>query len=205
MELVFWYVNLKTVKINLILVREKKEACHGPSLSSGRRRSSSGFTLMELLLAIAIIGILAAGGLAAYTGSFNKTRDARRKADLNQLSKALEGYHLDFGVYPGSCNGQVYGCDGAACTWGGPFTNASKVYMPALPDDPAQAQNFVYAVSDDQKSFQLYARLENLEDPQVETGGYGFTCTTDALDCNYGISSSDITMSTALNDSTECP
>jgi type II secretion system protein G len=59
-----------------------------------------GFTLIELLVVISIIGLLASVVLVSLNGARSKARDARRKADLAQLSKALEMYATDYGGYP---------------------------------------------------------------------------------------------------------
>ena len=59
-----------------------------------------GFTLMEILIAIAIIAILTAIGIVSY-GSINRgARNAKRKSDIGQIQSALELYRSDFGYYP---------------------------------------------------------------------------------------------------------
>lgn len=58
------------------------------------------FTLIEMLIVIAILGILT-GVIYVYTGSTKeKARDARRKQDLDTLSKAIDLYALNKGYYP---------------------------------------------------------------------------------------------------------
>jgi len=81
---------------------------NGPSQHSGRAsrigtvagRSELAFTLLELLVVIAIIGVLASlvVGLAPVAGA--KMREARLKAQLNDLVTAIESYKARFGVYP---------------------------------------------------------------------------------------------------------
>lgn len=58
-----------------------------------RNRSVSGFTLIELLVVIAIIGVLASIVLASLNSARQKSRDARRIADIKQLQLALELYY----------------------------------------------------------------------------------------------------------------
>ncbi len=64
------------------------------SFFSLRKRSAiSGFTLIELLVVIAIIGVLASIVLASLNSARQKSRDARRIADVKQLQLALELYY----------------------------------------------------------------------------------------------------------------
>lgn len=54
-----------------------------------------GFTLIELLVTISIISVLTAIGLANYSVSQKRARDARRQADLESVRSALEIYRAD--------------------------------------------------------------------------------------------------------------
>lgn len=53
-------------------------------------KASQGFTLVELMIAIAIIAILATVGLTIYSGIQKNARDARRRADVDAIAKAFE-------------------------------------------------------------------------------------------------------------------
>lgn len=60
----------------------------------------SGFTIVELLIVIVVIGILAAITITAYNGIQNRTRDASVQADLAHLAKQFELFYADKGIYP---------------------------------------------------------------------------------------------------------
>ena len=65
-----------------------------------------GFTLIELMVVVAIIAILMSGGILAFTNAQQNARDARRRADLDAISKAMEQYYQNNnGQYPASNGG----------------------------------------------------------------------------------------------------
>ncbi len=53
-----------------------------------------GFTIVELLVVIVVIGILASIGLISYSGYQKRTRDNERKSDMSQLAAAFSAYAL---------------------------------------------------------------------------------------------------------------
>jgi type II secretion system protein G len=59
-----------------------------------------GFTLMEILIAIAIIAVLTAIGIVSYTSINKNARNAKRRSDVEQIRSALELYRADYGYYP---------------------------------------------------------------------------------------------------------
>jgi prepilin-type N-terminal cleavage/methylation domain-containing protein len=62
--------------------------------------TTSGFTLVELLVVVAIIALLSSVVLASLTGARQKGRDAKRVADIKQLQLALELYYDANSSYP---------------------------------------------------------------------------------------------------------
>ncbi len=59
-----------------------------------------GFTIVELLIVIVVIGILAALVLNTFSGVQKRARDSERQTDINSLSTQLEVYYNDNGGYP---------------------------------------------------------------------------------------------------------
>jgi type IV pilus assembly protein PilA len=71
-------------------------------------RKQSGFTIIELLIVIAIIGILATLVLTNFQGAQAKGRDTVRKNDINSVYQKLEEFYNENGGYPdGDLKGTV--------------------------------------------------------------------------------------------------
>ncbi len=67
---------------------------------SNYRKKISGFTLVELLVVVAIIGLIASLSLVAFNLTRSKSRDTRRRADLKQIQNMLELYYDKNNTYP---------------------------------------------------------------------------------------------------------
>jgi general secretion pathway protein G len=67
-----------------------------------RARTQAGFTLLELLVVVAIIGLLVGYVAPRYFGQIGKSEVATARAQVDALEKALDQYRLDTGHYPSS-------------------------------------------------------------------------------------------------------
>lgn len=65
-----------------------------------KKYSQKGFTIVELLIVIVVIGILAALVLNTFSGAQKRARDTERQGDINALATQLEVYYNDNGAYP---------------------------------------------------------------------------------------------------------
>jgi len=63
------------------------------------QKKRTGFTLIEIIIALAIIGILAAVAVPRFAGYRELSQDAAAKHALHQLAKAQEDYHSQFHTY----------------------------------------------------------------------------------------------------------
>lgn len=107
-------------------------------------KTPKGFTLIELMVVIAIIGVLSSVVLASLNSARAKGRDAKRKAEMVSIQTALEMYYLDNNAYPiaisGTWNGYLTTGCGVAGSLSGPtgyVPNLAPKYMPILPVDPS--------------------------------------------------------------------
>lgn len=60
----------------------------------------NGFTIVELLIVIVVIGILAAITIVAFNGVQNRANDSRRFSDIQSIQEAIEAYKIANGNYP---------------------------------------------------------------------------------------------------------
>lgn len=169
---------------------------HGLASSS---RSRKGFTLVEMLIVIAIIGILASIVLVGLGPLQRRGRDARRIADLRSIQNSLELYFNKCNHYPGGAN-----CEDPTSgnpSWG-ELTNAltgAGIGTNIIPNDPAagddvsSSRSYQYATDSDGISYVLRAQLEDEDNPaliqslkndQLPSGVGGIDCSTP----NYCIS-----------------
>jgi len=159
-----------------------------------------GFTLIELMIVMAILAILMAIGAGVFTTSMKKGRDNTRKANLSAMTKALELYYSDKGKYPVGVSGVIKGCGTdtvrTVCAVNTPFQDSTPInptiYMAQLPTDPVSSLKYYY-VSANGSQFQIYAHLENTQDPAIITPAPSpppTDCGTNAP-CNWGLSSAN--------------
>jgi general secretion pathway protein G len=63
-------------------------------------RNHKGFTLVELLVVVAIIGIISSIAIAGLTNALDKGKQKRSMSDLHSIGEAVEAYHVDHAAYP---------------------------------------------------------------------------------------------------------
>lgn len=108
------------------------------------RKNTKGFTIVELLIVIVVIGILAAITIVAYNGIQTRAKNAKTTAAASAWVKALKLYNADKGTWPttGSCLGttSTYVGNGGQCwdnaVWivNSTFLSQVQPYMSNLPE-----------------------------------------------------------------------
>ena len=124
-----------------------KQPCVARHSTAEHRAHSGGFTLIELMLAVAIVGILGSLAVPNYLGFIEKARVARAVAEMNSLAKEVKGYALSTEQYPDSLV-QI----GSSSTWLDPWGNPYQYYRINC-------------------GAALIGRLDNLESPAIGAVG----------------------------------
>ncbi len=128
-----------------------------------------GFTLIELIVVIAIISVLSSVILTSLSTSRGKARDAKRTREFSEVRKALELFRATYNRYPSSADG--------GCSWN--HTSASYAfnstgclqalvtngYISQLPQDPKAGSFYSYdnwcnGVGSNNQQFRLWTTSE---------------------------------------------
>lgn len=163
-----------------------------------------GFTLLEILLVIAAIGILAAIVIVAINPNrqLAQARNAERNSESNAILKALDQYLIDEGEYPGNILNLSSNRSIEICAQGvseGDCTNAGLIYLGSLvptylaeiPSDPeSSGLGTGYSLEFEYASQKIGVEAQNAELDQVivigvniEVDDYGIVSTNAGIDC----------------------
>jgi prepilin-type N-terminal cleavage/methylation domain-containing protein len=148
-----------------------------------QKKQKQGFTLIEILIVVAIIAILASVVLVGLGPTQQQGRDARRLSDLREAQTALELYYNKNGVYP----------DGA--TWDAMRTAlvGGSIGVSQIPNDPSTNATYYYQSFSGDSTYVIGAKLESANNsvftgyaaPSIGTPS-GLTCL--AADKQYCLS-----------------
>jgi len=143
------------------------------------KKKQTGFTIVELLIVIVVIGILAAIVITTFVGVQKRARDSERKSDLQALASQIEVYFADNSFYPslGQMNDPVFRGDNLQGlkdeALDDPSDAAGPVLAATAPDAATGPLQYSYettgcnAAGIECQGFTLTANLENDESPPV--------------------------------------
>lgn len=135
-----------------------------------------GFTLIEILVVVALLAVLSTLGLSSFRGAQMRGRDARRKEEARQLGSALRLYYSTYQRYPADAAaapyGSVLGCGAAGttacpCAVSAQFATGAAcdtVYMKRLPGEMGTRVFYYQQSSGD--DFQIKVSLEYTRDSE---------------------------------------
>jgi general secretion pathway protein G len=115
---------------------------------------SRGFTIIELIVVLSIIGILTTMGLAQYRNSVLHSKEAVLREDLFRMRDAIDQYYADKGQYPATIDALV-----------------SDGYLRTIPKDP---------ITNDASSWQAVPAEPNANNPTAEAGVFNVKSGSDA-------------------------
>ena len=141
---------------------------HNNNLRFTQAPSGAGFTIIELLVTISIIGILTTVAIVAYNSAREKARISKAQHEVDQIVTAIEMFAIDMGEWPGHqqvgimCRDLPGGCPGGneICDDGcanninsevagltqddssSPYSGWSGPYIVDIPNDPWGSQYF---------------------------------------------------------------
>ncbi len=147
------------------------------------KAKQQGFTIVELLIVIVVIGILAALVITTFTGIQQKARNTERTTDVNALQGQIEAYYAVNGKYPtlDNINDSSFRS-----------TNMKGLDAEALKDPKGSAQTLVAVAA--ANSYAYTATPSGCDNTTTDCSGYTLTATYEGT-----VNGSSTYAKTALN------
>ena len=130
-------------------------------------KATKGFTLIELLVVIAIIGILSSIVLASLNTARQKSRDARRVADIKQIQLAMQLYYDASSTYPTA------------------LSELAPTYIATIPTDPVGQAAYPYERLNSGASYHIGADLEDANNQALNSDLDAVNTIIDAADDDH--------------------
>ena len=121
---------------------------------AGRRKGEQGFTLVELMIVMTIIGILAAIAIPSYIRAVQKAKEAVLREDLHTLRTAIDSYTVDKEKAPDSLDDLV-----------------QAGYLKSIPKDPMTSSSDTWITSESDTMTDINETQGGMDD--VHSGSEG--------------------------------
>lgn len=118
--------------------------------TAGYLESGAGFTLIELMVVMIILGLLAALVVPKMFGKLEKAKTNAAYAQIELLGTALDSYRLDTGRYPATLNGLI-SKESTDEGWNGPYLKKGEI-----PKDPWN-NDYIYVTPGVHGEYDLYS------------------------------------------------
>lgn len=115
-------------------------------MSRLRAASAAGFTMIEVLIVVTLVVILASVGMATYTNSVQRAREAVLREDLFRMREAIDQFYADKNAYPQSLQDLV-----------------TEGYLREIPKDP---------ITNSAETWNAIPAEHDLSNPAAPTGIY---------------------------------
>ena len=162
--MLLYYINLKFLKIMAKIKSFFKK------LAKRLKNNRKGFSLTELMIVMSIVSTTATLAGAQMDDILPMARDAQRKANIKQVQTALNIYYNDHEQYPISETNEptVQGYQMIK----GVLESADETYVPEMPHDPLNTDQYVFKYWSDGQKFKLAFETEDPSDqsPQIAWG-----------------------------------
>ncbi len=111
---------------------------------------------LEILIIIITVGILAFITYRQFDLAGAKSRDLQRRSDLQEFSKVIKLYWIDYGYLPSN--------ELINNLWGKGFIDAGHEYASSVPKEKYGYKEYCYEIGADGISFKMFAEFENKND-----------------------------------------
>ncbi|WP_237671783.1 type II secretion system major pseudopilin GspG [Syntrophus gentianae] len=129
-------------------LKARRSDMHNGRPCERRRRREGGFTLIEILIVVIIIGLIASLIAPNLIGRYERSREEIAKTQVEMLSSGVLSFKLDVGRYPSTLEELIKSTD---AKWRGPYLSKQTV-----PRDPWD-QEYQYKVPGEHGPFDLYS------------------------------------------------